>query len=85
MKGKEEREELAIIAIALDSWFCPLQEAVRLLLTGKSLLTPSDEMTDYNYSGTKQWSARERQQFRRAWRVHRKQFHLLRSMVREPM
>ncbi len=38
-------------------------------------------MANYNYCGSGRWSARERQQFRRAWRVHRKQFHLLKSAV----
>jgi len=51
------------------------------MLAGKSPFTPSSEMANYNYCGTKQWTARERQQFRRAWRVHRKQFQLLRSVV----
>ena len=32
-------------------------------------------------SGSKYWSPKERQQFRRAWRVHRKQFNMLQSSV----
>ena len=60
------------------------QEAVRCLLTGKTVFTPSHLMNGYNYSGSRKWSARERQQFRRAWRVHRKQFHLIRSAVSVP-
>lgn len=58
-----------------------MQEAVRLLLSGKSVFPEDHVMSTYHYSGSKQWSARERQQFRRAWRVHRKQFHLLKSAV----
>ena len=57
------------------------QEAVRLLLTGKSVFPEDHPMSTYHYSGSRQWSAKERQQFRRAWRVHRKQFHLLKSAV----
>ena len=57
------------------------QEAVRLLLSGKSVFPEDHVMSTYHYSGSRQWSARERQQFRRAWRVHRKQFHLLKSAV----
>ena len=38
-------------------------------------------MSSYHYNGSQRWTARERQQFRRAWRVHRKQFHLLKSAV----
>ena len=38
-------------------------------------------MSSYHYNGSQRWMARERQQFRRAWRVHRKQFHLLKSAV----
>ena len=32
-------------------------------------------------AGSKRWTGRERQQFRHAWRVHRKQFQLIRSAV----
>ena len=52
-----------------------------MLLSGKSLLPEGNPMTTYNYCGSKRWSGKERQQFRRAWRVHRKQFQLLRSAV----
>ncbi len=45
------------------------------------MFPPSHSMVSYNYCGSVRWSARERQQFRRAWRVHRKQFHLLKSTV----
>ena len=58
-----------------------LQEAVRVLLSGKSVFPDGNPMTTYNYCGSKRWSGKERQQFRRAWRVHRKQFQLLRSAV----
>ena len=50
-------------------------------MAGKSLFTPTNGMTTYNYSGSKRWSSRERQQFRRAWRVQRKQFHVLKNAV----
>ena len=52
-----------------------------MLLSGKSLFPEGNSMTTYNYCGSKRWSGKERQQFRRAWRVHRKQFQLLRSAV----
>ena len=52
-----------------------------MLLSGKSLFPEGNAMTTYNYCGSKRWSGKERQQFRRAWRVHRKQFQLLRSAV----
>ena len=32
-------------------------------------------------AGSKRWTGRERQQFRHAWRVHRKQFQLIRSAL----
>lgn len=51
-----------------------VKEAVRLLVMGKSLVTSDDEMFNYNYTGSKRWSSKERQQFRRAWRTHRKKF-----------
>ena len=55
---------------------------MRWLLSGK---TPFDTKTggvaDYKYSGSTRWSSRERQQFRRAWKVHNKQFNMLRSTV----
>ncbi|KAL5464065.1 hypothetical protein EMCRGX_G033024 [Ephydatia muelleri] len=56
-----------------------VKEAVRLLLLGKSPFPIEHHLTKYNYISTKKWTARERQQFRRAWRVHRKQFKLLRD------
>ena len=59
----------------------PMQEAVRWLLSGKMLLDSNNPMMDYNYCGSNGWTGRERQQFRRAWKVHRKQFNLLRSAV----
>ena len=31
--------------------------------------------------GSKRWSSKERQQFRRAWRVHRKQFQQIQNQV----
>ena len=65
----------------LDVYILYPQEAVRLLLSGKSVFPEDHPMSTYHYSGTKLWSARERQQFRRAWRVHRKQFYLLKSAV----
>ena len=52
-----------------------------MLLSGKSMFPEGNPMTTYNYCGSKRWSGKERQQFRRAWRVHRKQFQLLRSAV----
>ena len=52
-----------------------------MLLSGKSVFPEGNPMTAYNYCGSKRWSGKERQQFRRAWRVHRKQFQLLRSAV----
>ena len=52
-----------------------------MLLTGKSLFPSDHPLSSYNYSGSKRWSARERQHFRRAWRVHRKQFPQLKSVV----
>jgi hypothetical protein len=56
-----------------------LQEAVR---SGRSLFdSKPGNGESYNYSGSNRWSGRERQQFRRAWKVHRKKFHLLRSTV----
>ena len=59
-----------------------LQEAVRWLLSGKTIFDPkAHPMGDYNYCGSNRWSGRERQQFRRAWKVHRKQFNMLRSTV----
>ncbi|XP_064402519.1 nascent polypeptide-associated complex subunit alpha, muscle-specific form-like isoform X3 [Halichondria panicea] len=58
-----------------------VKEAVRCLLAGKTVFPTSHSMANYNYCGSGRWSARERQQFRRAWRVHRKQFHLLKSAV----
>ena len=58
-----------------------MQEAVRWLLSGKTIFDSKTGMGDYNYSGSSRWSARERQQFRRAWKVHRKQFNMLRSTV----
>ncbi len=58
-----------------------VQEAVRWLLSGKTIFDPKSPMGDYNYSGSNRWSSRERQQFRRAWKVHRKQFNMLRSTV----
>ena len=57
------------------------QEAIRLLLSGKSVFSEEHNMSSYHYNGSQRWTARERQQFRRAWRVHRKQFHLLKSAV----
>lgn len=58
-----------------------LQEAVRWLLSGKTPLDGNSGMGNYNYSGSNCWSGRERQQFRRAWKVHRKQFNMLRGTV----
>ena len=64
---------------------------------GKSLLNPNHPMANYNFTGTiiqfyfimsityyigsKRWLGRERQQFRRAWRVHRKQFRMIESII----
>ena len=56
-----------------------IKEAVRVLLLGKSPFPIEHHLNKYNYISTKKWTARERQQFRRAWRVHRKQFKLLRD------
>ena len=50
-------------------------------MSGKTLFDSGSMMNDYNYSGANRWSGRERQQFRRAWKVHRKQFNMLRSAV----
>ena len=58
-----------------------LQEAVRWMLSGKTPFGASSGMTDYNYSGSRSWSGRERQQFRRAWKVHRKNFGVLNNSV----
>ena len=53
------------------------------MLSGRTLFdSKSSSMKDYNYCGSSRWSGRERQQFRRAWKVHRKQFNMLRSTVR---
>ena len=64
---------------------------------GKSLLNSNNPMANYNFTGTriqfylimsityyigsKRWLGRERQQFRRAWRVHRKQFRMIESII----
>jgi uncharacterized C2H2 Zn-finger protein len=58
-----------------------VKEAVRLLVHGKSLLTSDSELCNYNYIGTKYWSSKERQQFRRAWRIHRKCFNMIQSSI----
>lgn len=72
-----------VTSMSVDLVTCwPLQEAVRWLLSGRSMFDAKSGMTDYNYSGSNRWSGRERQQFRRAWKVHRKQFNMLKSSVR---
>ena len=52
-----------------------------MLLSIKTVFTGSNTLADYNYSGSKRWTGRERQLFRRAWRANRKQFQFLKTTV----
>jgi len=58
-----------------------LQEAVKWMLSGRSIFDPNNPMSDYKYSGSVRWTGRERQHFRRAWKVHEKKFKLVKSSV----
>ncbi len=54
---------------------------MKWLLSGKSMYDANSPMADYNYSGANRWSGRERQQFRRTWKSHRKEFEFIKSAV----
>lgn len=57
------------------------QEAVRVLLSGRSLVRKESFMANYNYSGYTKWSTKERQRFRRAWRDNHKNFRAIQNNV----
>ena len=57
------------------------QEAVRVLLSGRSLVRQESFMANYNYSGSTKWSTKERQRFRRAWRDNHKDFRSIQKLV----
>lgn len=52
-----------------------------MLLSGRSLVRKESFMASYNYSGSKKWSTKERQRFRRAWRDNQKDFRAIHSNV----
>lgn len=61
--------------------FMYVQEAVRVLLSGRSLVHKDAFMAGYNYSGATKWSTKERQRFRRAWRDNHKDFRAIQKIV----
>ena len=52
-----------------------------MLLSGKSIFPEGDPIAMYQYTGSKSWTEKEKKQFTRAWRVHKKKFRLLASAV----
>ncbi|XP_065919665.1 uncharacterized protein [Dysidea avara] len=58
-----------------------VKEAVKVLLSGRSLVHKDTFMANYNYSGSTKWSTKERQRFRRAWRDNQKDFRAIHKNV----